>query len=272
MRRRFTTSNAAEFQLHDHVAWSGTGHEALSRLAVSAFSAAAPRGEKMLLVAEHPEPGHLDGLDDAEELIRRGALELASVEDTYAHMLDPVAQRAAIERLVDQALDEGYTGMCIVAENSRLACGSDEEFEAWLAWESTVERMEAIKPLIGICFFDRQVVPRQRLADLAAIHPVLSVGFDTPVFQLFFDGDAVRVAGEMDALCADQLHRILANAPVADKPLLDVSDVSFMDHRALLTLNQVARQHNGFRVRNAKPLVQRVWQLLDLSNPALEFC
>jgi hypothetical protein len=80
VRRRFIASDASELAPNDHVAWCGDGPETFDRVAVAAFSGAAARGEQMLLVSEHPEPERLAGLDDLEDLMRRGALQLATVE------------------------------------------------------------------------------------------------------------------------------------------------------------------------------------------------
>lgn len=265
-------SNGAESRLHDHVAWCGDGPGAFARVATEAFAGAAARGEKMILVTERPDPADLGELDDVDRLLRRGALELATVDATYANVADPAAQRALVESLITQSVDQGYTGLCIVADNSRMAETADEEFAAWLAWEATAERLATVMPAHGICFFDRRVVAPDRLLDLAAIHPLICDTFEPPPFQLCADGDVLWIAGEVDALCADQLRRLLSSALAGGEPLVDLSEVEFMDHRSLLTLNQVARTYHHCRVRAAKPFIHRVWRLLDVADPALEFC
>jgi anti-anti-sigma regulatory factor len=272
VRRHSIICDASQLDQNDHVAWCGDGRETLDRVAVSAFSYAAKRGEQLLFVSERPDPERLAALDDVKGLLHRGALQLTTVEATYSNMFDAVAQRAAYEQLLNRALAEGYTGMCVVVDSSHLLGHSDEEFAAWLALEAAADRLEANRPVTGVCYFDRQAVPSHRLADLAAIHPVLSSGFGKPTFQVFFDGDVMRVVGEVDALCADQLRRILASSPAGPMPVLDLSGVEFMDHRALLTLNEVARERHGLCVRGAKPFVREVWRLLDLARPELEFC
>lgn len=226
----------------------------------------------MLFVSDAADPARLAGVEDVEGLLRRGQLQVATVEETYREIFDPAAQLAIFEEVLDQALGEGYSGMCVVADNSRLVVGSDEEFAAWLAWESAAEWFEAKRPVTGICYFDRAKVTATRLADLAAMHPVLSSGFDAPDFQVFVDGDVLRLVGEVDSFCSGRLHRILTNVPKTPELDLDLSEVAFMNHRALLALNQAAGDRHQVRIFGARPIVRRVWDLLDLSTPELKFC
>lgn len=270
MRTRYITSDASSFDLHDHVAWCGVG-DAFDRMAVGVFSAAARRGDQLYFVCERPDPERLVGLEDCEELLERGALVLAEVGATYAKFADPSAQREVFESQLERAISSGYRGICVVADNSSMANGNDEEFAAWLAWETMADRLQATRPVTGICYFDRQVVQSARLADLSATHPVLSVGFAQPRFQVYVDDDAVRVTGDIDHWAVEQLRRILTVTPNLPELALDLSDVGFLDHGALVVLNQLAREGRPLRVRGARTIVRRVFELLDLPHPGLEF-
>lgn len=244
----------------------------MDRLAVSAFSSAAKRGEQLHFVSDRPAPERLAGLDDLGELMDRGALQLVPVEGTYRTLSDTAAQLAVFGQVLDRALAEGYTGICVVADYSQFAAGDDEAFGDWLTWEATAEAWEANHPVTGICYFDRKVVPSARLTDLVAIHPVVSTGFEKPNFQLFVDGDAVRVVGQVEGLSAEQLRRLLASSPNVPAVVLDLSGVEFIDHRSLLTLNQVANEGRVIRISGASPFIRRIWKLLDVATPRLGFC
>lgn len=272
MRRLASISGASALARHDHVAWCGDGPDALDRLAVAVFSGAAARGEQMVFVSKDPDPDRLAELDDRHGLIERGELHLVDVRDVYDKLFEPPAQLAVMEGFLDRALAAGHTGVCVVADNSSMVAGSSEHFAAWLALEVEAERLRASWPLTGVCYFDRRAVVPGRLADLAVIHPVLSAGFDEPSFQLVVDGDVVHMVGEVDRFSVDQLHRLLSSSTTHNRVVLDLSGLDFIDHRALLTLNQLALEGHGLRVRAAKPLVRHIWQLLDLQAPALEFC
>lgn len=271
-RRRLTTSDPSQLCIHDHVAWCGEGPEALDGIAVSVFSEAAERGELLVFVSDDPDPQRLAGLADVDGLIERGALRLATVEETYGRVLDVAAQRRVFEALLERALADGHTGISVVADNSSLAAGSEEEFAAWLNWEATADALQATRPVSGVCYFDRRRVPRERMDDLAAMHPVLSADFEAPSFQIFVDGDVVRVVGAVDYFCVEQLRRILGAAPEVTGRALDVSEIEYMHHGALWTLNDLAGEDRRIRLSGATDSVQRVWKLLDLEPGGLELC
>jgi anti-anti-sigma regulatory factor len=270
MRRSLVTSDPAELAAHDHVAWAGCGLDALYGVAVTAFGAAVRRGQQLMFVADDPDPERLAGLADRDDLLDRGALQLVSVSDTYAEPMDMAAQQAGFETALDAALAEGYTGICVVADNSESACGDD--FAAWLEWEATADRLQSRRPITGICFFDTERVPEERLADVATLHPVVSDDLGAASYRLFADEGVVRVIGDLDTFGAARLERILQSAPPLTDGVIDVADVGFIDHAALLTLNRVAAAGDTLRIRGAKPIVRRLWDLLDVRTPALEFC
>jgi hypothetical protein len=123
----------------------------------------------------------------------------------------------------------------------------------------------------GVCYFDRQPVSSDRLADLAAMHPVLSADIEAPSFQLYVDGDTVRVSGAVDFFSVDQLRRILDDAPKLTERVLDLSEVDYVHHRALLAVNELATEGRPVRVKS-NSIVHHMWSLLNMPSPALEFC
>jgi len=266
------TSDASGFDVHDHVAWCGDGSRALHRVAVAAFGEALTRHERLLFVCDEPNLSWLAELGDIDGLIARQTLQVDSVDETYTQFEDTQAQLARFEGTLEQALVDGYTGICVVADNSRLVGETDEDFARWLRWEATADWLQANRPVNGICFFDRQHVSDERLADLAAMHPVRSAEFGTPNFRLFYDADDVRLTGEVDALFAGQLVRLLSSFPGRVGREVDLTGLSFIDHRALLRLNEYARDCAPMRLRGAPSLMRRIWDLLDVATPALEFC
>ncbi|HEX4688607.1 MAG TPA: MEDS domain-containing protein, partial [Nocardioides sp.] len=214
----------------------------------------------------------LSDLPDVDGLLERGALRLTSVEDVYALPADAGAQLALFEATLEEAVTAGFSGVTVVADNSRLVEASDEDFHAWLAWEAAADQLQASRPVSGVCYFDLQRVSSDRLAELAAMHPVRSVEFPRPAFQIFCDADALRVIGDLEALFTPQIRRVVGNAVSATGRDLDISELAFIDHRTLLMLDEVARSGAAIRLRGARSIVRRVWELLDVTAPALEFC
>ena len=272
VRRQLISSDARQLRTHDHVAWCGEGARTLADLAAAAFSGAAERGESMLLVTDDAADLQRSGWAGLPALINSGALTISTVADAYGALREPATQRAAFAAQLDTALADGYSGMCVVADNSALARGSEEEFAAWLAWEAIADEMQAHLPITGVCYFDGGQVPRDRLEQVAVLHPVLCREMGAPRFSLFVDGDAVRVLGVLDTFGTDQLRRILMSAPRLSELPLDVSAANFIDHRALLTLEQVARAGRPIRLRAASAVVHKLWALLGIAQPALQFC
>lgn len=125
MRRQLVTSDPSELCAHDHVAWCGDGPDALHRLAVSAFSEALKRGERMLFVSEQPDPAPLADLGDLEALLDRGALQLTTVEEAYREISDAPGLRARFEEELDRALAYGYSG-------SWSRCSTSRESSSWI--------------------------------------------------------------------------------------------------------------------------------------------
>lgn len=236
------------------------------------FGAAAQRNELMVLVSDQPRREWLTALEDVDALVEREALRLIPAEEVYAYPSDAAAQLTRFETMVEQALADGYSGVSVVADNSRLVEASQHDFDEWLAWEATADQLQLTRPIVGVCYFDLRRVPSHRMAELAAMHPVRYEEFPEPTFQVFCDADALRVLGDLDAFHADQVRRVVGTAVSVTGRELDISELEFIDHRTLLTLDEVARSGASVRLRGARAIVHRVWNLLDLKTPALEFC
>lgn len=274
-RRQLITSDTSAFDLHDHVAWCGDGLPALHEVAGAAFASALARNERLLFVCDEPDLealAKLGGLEHLDDLIANQVLLSSTVDETYRHFPDARAQQAEFESALEQALSDGYTGICVVADNSRQVGSTNEEFARWLRWEATADRLQSARPVTGICYFDRARVPADRLVDLAVLHPVLSAELREPNFRLFHDIDTVRLTGEVDILLVQQLRRLLGSLPNPADDVFDLGDLEFVDHRGLLALCELARPGNPVRVRNARPIVRRMWDIIDVGSPGLEFC
>lgn len=268
MRRSLVTADASGFLPHDHVAWSGSGPASLVALAGAAFTQAAFRGEKLMFIVGEADTHRLAALPGAAELVAAGTLDIQPTGAAYSGDTD--AQRDTFEGLLDQALSQGYTGLCVVADNSSAASGSDDDFAAWLEWEAIADRMQSELPINGICYFDAGQVSAQRLADIAALHPVVNVAL-THRFCLTFDGAVVRVAGAIEPFDQAQIRRLLHAAPELTRCIIDIAHAEFVDYRFLCALHDAAKPDQPIQVRGALPALRRVWDTLDVKEPAVAF-
>src|SRR5947207_213977 len=115
---------------HDHVVWMGRGSDDLYALATAALAQGARRNEKLMFIAEDPDPGRLQGVGELDALLAGGQLELQPVDAVYdgSSAFDQTTQLATFEEVLADALAHGYTGIRVLADNTSLATGDDERF------------------------------------------------------------------------------------------------------------------------------------------------
>jgi hypothetical protein len=269
MRRRWTIESADCLQPHDHVAWFGDGVDELFSVASEAFTHGARHGEKLWFVADDPDPARLQGVGG---LIAGGQLELFSVDAVYGSdgAFSASEQLATFESALAGALSDGYSGIRVVANNTRLVSGDGEGFRRWLAWEALTDRFQSTSMVTGVCFFDQRALSDERRADLAALHPVCCAQGVAQPFSMFADGDAIVVTGTLNAACAEQFRRMLDAAPVDGPLVVDLTDVLFEDFKVLYALAGAASADRPIRIQGDEYL-RRVVSMIGFSTPHLRF-
>jgi hypothetical protein len=237
-RRRASAESAASLRPHDHTLWFGDGIADLYAMAAEAFVEGVRRNEKLIFVASAPDASRLHGIG-VERLLEDGQLEVLDVGDVYGGGTDfsASAQLATFQHVLAGALDDGYSGIRVVADNTSLAQGDEASFARWLAWEQLTDHFQAESMVTGICFFDRTALSAQRLTDLAALHPVrVAAESAEPSFSLFADRDAVLLVGSLDGGTSDRLQRLLATVDFTLKHVLDLTAAHPLDDASLVTL------------------------------------
>ena len=272
MRRQTVLEDRTPLRRHDHVAWVGSGTAALDELAADTLADGARAGERLMFIADDVSPSRLAALPRVHDLLADGALQLAEVTDVYGASFDfdPAAQLGVFTDALDTALADGFTGLRVVADNTSLVVGDDEEFARWLAWEQLTDRLQHDREIIGICFFDDSRIEPGRLEDLAATHPVISAAV-APGFRLFSCGEALHVVGEIDAFDTERLARLLATAPHADRLVIDLGRCRFLDHQALHAFADHAERSTSLVLRNVPPTTRRVWEIVGRPVEHLHF-
>lgn len=273
VRRQEVVVDPGVVGTHDHLGWWGEGPDSLYWLAASLFAAGARRGEKMLFVAEGARRDHRTGYSDLDRLIASGDVEFRDVDDVYGatHDFDPARQLATFEDMVHTALAGGFRGLRVVADNTPLVTGSEDQVSRWLAWEQLSDRFQSTAAVTGACFFDRRLVGEARLATLAALHPVLGGRVREPSFRLYWDEGALLLTGEVDVFSAAAFGRAVSAAPSDGTLTVDLARTTFVDHHALLTLAAVAGPDRPIRIRSARPVVRTVAAFLGLDANTLRF-
>lgn len=122
-----------------------------------------------------------------------------------------------------------------------------------------------------VCCAYRADLPASTLTESSAVHPVVHGPGALPAFRVFFDLKQIVLVGDVDALGAEQLARVLAASPVTGGTCaLDLSGLRFADVAGCRAIAVWARglAQRGVRLelREAPALVRRTWQVLELDE------
>lgn len=231
MRNYGTCFELLRTRPHDHIGWVFTGFEQFAAIAGPFLAEGVAQGERLMYVAEDPDPATLGHLTD---LVDRDTLQIASIADVYgaSGIVDPPSQRATFAEALGQALAEGYSGIRVAADNTSLVL-DEERLEAWIRWEIVADRFMSQNRVIGLCAFNRERVDVDRLRHLATLHPLFSATSFTPQFRFFTEDTSLIMVGEVDSSAVDQLWVVLANLPPKTDVVIDLAKATFMSHRVL---------------------------------------
>jgi hypothetical protein len=279
VRRNYATATPTDFAVGDHVAWIGDGQNALNRLAAEVIREGIRHEDRTLFVSSDADPARLADVPDLDRLLAHGEVELARIEDVYPAGLDfdPQDQLAVFADVLTEALAAGYRGLRVIADNTSLLQGDNDAWPTWLRWEQITDRFQAANPALGVCYFDRSQMDATRCADLHSAHPVIGAApaddiDNDPGFQLFFDRGDLRLVGNIEYSSTARLRRLLAAVPPGDGYVIDVDGADWIDHRTLHALYELSEQRQFYLVvRNATPLVARIWSLLALKSDRVIF-
>jgi len=277
VRAHGVLSGIPEAGTSDHVCWVYDDDAAFDRAVQEFLAGGLARGERLLCVGERV----IDSLRDValspgqvESLVAEGTLELQTLAQAYAAAgpFLPENQLSYYDTATRRAIDAGYRGLRVIAEVSALAADPVTRSEL-VRWEHVADGyISSGAGFTAMCAYSGRL-PREALADVETVHPLVHDPDETPGFRVFFDADRVVLAGSVDSFTADRLSRVLAASPVgADGPVLDLQLTEFVDVAACRALARWARELHDrglhLEIRSATPLVQRMWQLLALDELA----
>jgi len=105
----------------------------------------------------------------------RGALQFRSVEEIYFPdgTFDPPRSLDLTDRLIDEALLEGFTGLRLTAELTRIPENAEWRKIVW--YEAMINDRFARRPMAALCRYPRWMIPPDRVRDLLRTHPVAIV-------------------------------------------------------------------------------------------------
>jgi anti-anti-sigma regulatory factor len=271
-RRAGAIKTAEHLEPSDHACWSFDSDAARAQAAVRWLADGLRLGNRAVYVANAPRAALVDelaGLPGRDDAIAAGQLVVAETRELYdlATPIDANGQLAAYAAAVDDAIANGCTGISAAVDITPLI-EDPARRRAHLHWEQFADRYMTEHPLAALCLVDRR-----RIVDFPVIeyiHPL--VGPRAAPFSLHAVGpDRCALAGEVDAFTSDAFADALATLPEGDGEVV-ATDLRFIDARAAWLLEQVLvrRRADGrpLAVRDASPLVRRLWSLCDF-DPSL---
>ncbi|HEY7268373.1 MAG TPA: MEDS domain-containing protein, partial [Dehalococcoidia bacterium] len=216
-------------------------------LAAPYLTEGAALGERLMYVADEPDPGDLSRLAG---VVDPDALRIASVAEVYGPrgIVDPHRQLATFLGEVADARAAGYTGLRVVADNTSLV-SDDIRMKAWIQWEIIADHAIAGQPFTAMCAFSKDKVAAGALRQIASLHPLSSASGPVPQFRLFSDGQAMHVEGGVDSYAVTQLWHALETLPVRADVVVDLATARLTGPGVLAGLTQLCDCGINVRIR-----------------------
>jgi anti-anti-sigma factor len=260
--------------MHDHVAWVFDDDAEWAAAATRFVAEGLDRHERVYYGATgSPDDRHADlaGLPGRDALVESGALQLFDAR--VIAFADDDQRTDLIRMAVDQALDDGYSGVRFAVDATGVAPGGD--WDAQARWERRSDRLCQSLALTALCGVNRSVVGDEAVARVACLHPGTGgSGYPGP-FSLFAVDGGLALSGEVDAAAAEAFDRALAHdEPGSGESVLDLSRVDFVDGRGIATIaaqaDRVAAAGGTLLLTGASPTVRRLWELCGFDgHPAV---
>jgi hypothetical protein len=235
------------------------------------------RNERLAYVSEG-DPGELrhdlDGIAGLDEHLDRGRIQLLPFDSLQGAEppVHPATELPLLAAMAAEALDAGYRGLRIFA-NGTVRVRDITRRAQHVRYEHLIDRLCRQHALTMLCAYDRSRLGDAAVAELACVHPMARGGLSP--FQLTADlGADLALAGSVDTFSAADLvtalHRIEVPPPGV-RTLVDLTSLRFIDHRALLTLDQyAARRRSTLVLRSPPHLMLRLTELIPLRAIRLE--
>lgn len=276
MRRTGCLEEPHGLGVHDHVCWVFETRASFAAAAAEFLTEGIAYGQQVAYVAQG-DRGQLQRdlapLGDVPGLLRSERLTITPVEEMYAagETLVPEQQVDVFKRMAEDAVAAGFTGYRAAADITQFVLNA-EQLEAFRRYEHLIDRTIAEYPLTGMCGYDRSAVGADCIEELAGLHP-LSAGTEPP-FRLFTAAPgSFGLSGEIDVATAAAFGRALNQLAdqAGGRVVVDIRELSFVDHRALGALEEMARGADvSFTLRGANPMTRKVASWLGLERVQVE--
>ena len=261
----------------DHLFWTYRDEADLAGCVLPFITEGLEAGERIVIAA----PGTAEELNARfnpdlrlDPAVQSGQVVLLEV-DTFPALIrhtGPREDRELWRGLSAAARRDGYTSLRLVGDGTTGAV-EPGFVDRLVAFDAVLTELCVEELLTCLCLYDARLVGAA-LEDVACAHPQAQSG-TTPFVLHRAATDELVLSGTLDALSArvfaTALDRIRRNGPGGGELFIDAAGVEFLDHRALLALEELARVHRLRAVlRGAPPLTSRLTELLQLEQVSVE--
>jgi anti-anti-sigma factor len=268
---------------HDHACWVFGPDDDHDDRIVSYLAAGLRRRERVVF---HGAPAERSELmaerlsargTPVARLVASGRLSFGSAEDTYlaGGGFDPDRQVREHAAAVRSAVRDGLRGLRVAADLAWLS-RHPGALVSWAAYELRADLLAARLPFGALCAYDATHWTPDDLALIEAVHSLSLRPTGTGVRVHAHRDGSIRISGELDLAYADRLRAALVGTVAhAGSPVLDVTDLTFVDLAGLRTLLAAARAMAAAKgsatIRGATPALRRIWHLaeFDRVDPAV---
>lgn len=249
-----------------------TGSGQFATLAAACLEQGAAAGQKLFFFS----PGHVNR---PRSLPIGGGV---SVIDPHLAFLgggglDPSAMYNAFRQQATVAVDEGYSGLRVVADMDWLL-GPGPTGGQITAFEQGLDAVAVETGATIVCAYRRGSFPGRDLAEVMCVHPHgLGERPGDLGFRIWSSGAGRwHVSGEVDTRARAAFPAALRTAAEGATSLwLDCSDLRFIDVAGLHAIARTAHRGDvAVSLHGASAVMRRCWKLLewDVATPNLEFC
>lgn len=258
------------FERGDHVCWRYGDDDERRAVLTTFLCEGVERTEQLVCFVRRgggaDVAGYLADHCDVAGLVERGQLVVVDAEDVYTPEghFDPEARLGDLQRRAAAATAAGWAGLRVYAEVGWLV-GRVVDPTCWSEYELRADLLISQLPYVALCGYDLREWEAGSFDPVDAVHGrTLDGGGRPSPFHLHGTGDgAVAMSGEVDYASADLAGRLLtASGRQLSPPVIDLSALSFVDAAGTAAIFNAARALPDVDLRDAPPLVDRIWQLL----------
>ncbi|OBK44110.1 MEDS domain-containing protein [Mycobacterium sp. 1081908.1] len=269
-------SNGRSRGRSDHVCWAYTTRSERDAAAIEWLLEGVKLGQRPVAVAHDDDAGAglLGAFANASGAEPVQALDYISIDQFYdlTAPIDIDAQLSRYSNEVARAVADGFNGLRVFCDITTLIADAARR-PRHARWEHAADAwIAAGNPLAPLCAYDVGMLGDEGSA-VMALHPRRH-GHDSAVtpFGLYCGSSRRVLEGEIDAFGVPVFAEALAALP--DGPIdIDVRGLSFLCARGAVTVAQLADRGEadraGLRLLGARPVIRRVWDILDLDPDML---